>query len=408
MEESLEALNNRIASWYTSLIAVLALCMFFGVFGNMIVLYIFGRKIKKFSSDLFIICLSVHDLMTCLIGIPTEIFDLRNPITFSSVAACKVLKGLEGASLMTSSLILLSVTFDRYKRICKFGRTMRKRTTKLFCVSSFVIGMVAAIPVFIVYGKEAVPLDALNSSGTACAVADEYRGSTAILVYYGVLFIYFACCVIIIVLAYSMIRYRINSTRASLYRRRNQYPLHRMFNVKYTVPKSSSSATESDFSRNSKADITIYSPPSKDTEGNITEEGDCNTCTNTPEGQVPPPDFGSDKHHRSNTTSTEINTTTVSVVPRRNRTIHARSNKTTIIFTYITLGFILSFLPFLVAEVVRAADKGLEKNLSKEMKVFFQFCLKSYFLSSVINPFIYGFSSPPFRNECKQILMRRQ
>ncbi|XP_062621704.1 orexin receptor type 2-like [Saccostrea cucullata] len=391
MAESLDTLNDEMASSFSPLIAVLALFLIFGTFGNMVVLFVYGNNTKKFSSDYFIICLSMHDLLITIIGIPTEILDLRYPIIFSLVSVCKVLKGLQGASLMTSSTILLSITLDRYKRICKFGRTMRKRTTKLLCILSYVILIVTAIPVFIVYGKKTVRLESINSTGSACSVADEFRNSSAILIYYGFLIIYFICCIIIFVTVYTLIRYRIKTSFASLSQTRKK--CSQMFTVTYAVPQGSTS--DIDLPQDSNSGIMINSTPSQsDTHDNRNLKKDSRSST----GNV---------QQETNIDGKKDHYTAKKLARRQNhRLFRDKSNKTTLIFAYITVGFVLSFLPFLISVIVRAAKSDLEESISTEMNVFFKFCLKSYFLSSVINPLIYGFSSPRFRHECRRALKK--
>ncbi|CAL1539328.1 unnamed protein product, partial [Lymnaea stagnalis] len=80
------------------------------------------------------------------------------------------------------------------------------------------------------------------------------------------------------------------------------------------------------------------------------------------------------------------------------------ASKTTLIAFWITLVFILSYLPHLslqVAKLVHTIDDGKGSLL-----VFNNIIVRSFFINSVANPFIYGVLNVKFRNEVKIILKR--
>lgn len=70
------------------------------------------------------------------------------------------------------------------------------------------------------------------------------------------------------------------------------------------------------------------------------------------------------------------------------------------VFMYIIIGFVFSFLLYLIVVIFFSIIEYFEEIFGGEMYVFFKFCFKFYFLSSVVNFLIYGFFGLRFRKEC--------
>lgn len=69
MNETLNSLNADFSVRFTPLIVILGIAMMIGVVGNCFVIHINRRKTKLSSSEIFIMCLSIHDFITCFVGI---------------------------------------------------------------------------------------------------------------------------------------------------------------------------------------------------------------------------------------------------------------------------------------------------------------------------------------------------
>lgn len=391
MNETLNSLNADFSVRFTPLIVILGIAMMIGVVGNCFVIHINRRKTKLSSSEIFIMCLSIHDFITCFVGIPAEIYGLLHSINFTSDVACKMLKGIQGVSIMTSSILLLSVTYDRYRRICKLERNMNQKTTKSICVLSMVIGILAASPIFVFYGKETVHLKNYNETGSACSISDLYRNSTALLAYFGLLVIYFVSCIVVIIFAYSRIRSGIVTSQAALNKTRTSLDPRQMnAAVRYKVQgrRSSSAITNSE--------VNIFSlSTTTNTEIENRDRETISSTASTALGQ-------SNVNNQTSLHQTLPTNESMTMKVHRRRTLHRRTRRMTLVFMYITIGFVLSFLPYLIAAILLSTTEHLEETLGEEMHVFFKFCLKSYFLSSVVNPLIYGFFGSRFRKECNR------
>lgn len=79
--------------------------------------------------------------------------------------------------------------------------------------------------------------------------------------------------------------------------------------------------------------------------------------------------------------------------------------RTTFMMFIVTLVFMVTFAPYCVMALLRDLNSFDNYNaLPNAEKSVFQLFLRSYFLSSAINPIIYNFLNRYFRKRCKQIV----
>ncbi|XP_063433012.1 dopamine D2-like receptor [Mytilus trossulus] len=174
-EELLRTLNDKLALRYLPVIIYMFLLIFTGLFGNILVIIVYVRKRINSSLHYFIINLAVLDLLTVVIGMPTEIADLRYSIMFYAPAACKALRTVESLSTMGSIVTLMAVAIDRYNRICKYGKQMTTEKAKRICIIAIVIGIVTCWPAGIVFGKKTKDVGIPGISGVDCSTDDSMK-----------------------------------------------------------------------------------------------------------------------------------------------------------------------------------------------------------------------------------------
>ncbi|XP_045187851.2 D(2) dopamine receptor B-like [Mercenaria mercenaria] len=89
-----------------------------------------------------------------------------------------------------------------------------------------------------------------------------------------------------------------------------------------------------------------------------------------------------------------------------------RVGRSTLMLFFITIAYVVSFLPFYILVIVRQSDRKFEPGMSKSELAAYHLFLRSYLLSSAVNPFIYSFCNVQFREYCKEtfsrIFLRRQ
>lgn len=83
-----------------------------------------------------------------------------------------------------------------------------------------------------------------------------------------------------------------------------------------------------------------------------------------------------------------------------------RIGKSTLMLFLITLVYIISFLPYYALAIIRQ-NKGFESQLSTAGYMAFHLFLRSYQLSSAINPIIYSFCNSQFRTFVRGVFRRQ-
>lgn len=88
----LETVNDERAKTLIPAMTILGLLMLVGIVGNSLVCYVFCCRLKSGTQNFLIVCLAVLDLLSCVIGMPNEIADMRFYYIFESVGSCKIMR----------------------------------------------------------------------------------------------------------------------------------------------------------------------------------------------------------------------------------------------------------------------------------------------------------------------------
>ncbi|XP_060568445.1 muscarinic acetylcholine receptor M4-like [Ruditapes philippinarum] len=83
-----------------------------------------------------------------------------------------------------------------------------------------------------------------------------------------------------------------------------------------------------------------------------------------------------------------------------------RIGRSTLMLFFITIAFVISFMPFYVLVIIRQSNSNFVRGMSKSGLTAFHLFLRSYLLSSAVNPFIYSFCNAQFRGYCKETFSR--
>ncbi|KAK3598539.1 hypothetical protein CHS0354_005820 [Potamilus streckersoni] len=76
---TLEEINDAIAKTHIGGAVFVGILMLIGFVGNLHVLLIYSFRTKPSNHRIFILCLGVLDMVTCSIGMPFILVDLRYP-----------------------------------------------------------------------------------------------------------------------------------------------------------------------------------------------------------------------------------------------------------------------------------------------------------------------------------------
>lgn len=389
MFEILVRYNDEKATLYIPVIVYMIILTIVGTLGNVLVCCVYCCKPTKSSSHFFIMALAVLDLLTCVIGMPTEITDLRYPYMFYASAACKLLRFVESVTTIGSSMILISVAVDRYLRICKLGKMISVKASKRICIVAMIVGVALSWPACFIFGRATEELEP-GIWGVDCSTDDSMHGTLWPPLYYGFLGLLFICCLVFFSVIYIQIGLQIwRQKRAKIGQKSNR---------------------ESEVS--TKSGRTFSSSSTRDSSDPVEEvKGE------TPEGSDPiSTDMSSEQMNESYSKKKCIKNnnkdrkfSSVSSGSMKSNTPTKRKIKvtrTTVVLFAVTVAYVISYLPFLVIMVFRSIKKDFEDNLTPTQEVVFKFCVKSYFINNAINPIIYSFLNINFRKDAKKMIMR--
>ncbi|XP_019769416.1 thyrotropin-releasing hormone receptor isoform X2 [Dendroctonus ponderosae] len=130
---------------------VLIMCL--GVIGNVMVpIVIFKTKDMRNSTNIFLVNLSIADLMVLLVCTPTVLVEVNSPPETWVLGRemCKAVPFVELTVAHASVLTILAISFERYYAICKplkAGYICTKARASLICILAWFIAAVFTSPI---------------------------------------------------------------------------------------------------------------------------------------------------------------------------------------------------------------------------------------------------------------------
>ncbi|XP_046377941.2 nematocin receptor 2-like isoform X2 [Haliotis rufescens] len=325
--------NENMAKTLIPAMAFVGFIMVTGFFGNILVCYIFTKKIPLSVNTFLLVFLAALDLVNCTLAMPFEIMDMRYFYLFESEVTCKIFRFIVAFPNIDSAFVLLIITIDRYKRVCKpMSNQMTFRDSRKYVTIATAAAIFFSLPAVLIYGKRTVKTSIDGLYGHDCTTSDNMKGSIFPFIYqiFGgsvMLLISVAICYMYIHVWREIRKHKKNTCNNT------QFVLH----------------------ENSKR-------------GNI-------SSTNSDFQDEEVPDVGNPKHKS------------------------IRGKRITVIAFTVTFAFILSYLPFAVIMAVRSF-LPLTFHPNGVWFVTYNILIRSYFISSAINPSVFGFMSLRFRQEC--------
>ncbi|CAG5127556.1 unnamed protein product [Candidula unifasciata] len=385
-----DELSNRMAVTLLPVMVVLGVVLVTGMAGNTLVFYIYFFKFTSSSTRTAIIALAFLDLLTCAVCIPGEILDLRFSYSFTSQILCKSLRTSTTVILVASGFTLLSVALDRYQRICHpLQKQLTSKRALYRIIISCSLAAVLAVPAAIVYGLAEIETPIEGITGLECSTIKSLTNRPLRIAYNALLFTTFlaafATMMVIYVLIGRQVLKQTNFRRSVQQRKGSSDSLRRR-----TVCSETSSDGDHSLSDKMKELSQLHEA--------IPEHGShCVVNIN-----VQP---GTNQIGRIEARVSRKNSV-IHLLRKMSGSVDARTRKTTTMLFFITLVFVISFLPHLVLKVIQALDKHFSDSLTTTGVIFYNIFVRSYFFNTAANAFVYGFCSPKFRFECRTVLLR--
>lgn len=386
---------------------VVYLCVLgiFGIFGNSLVIYIYGFRFKRTNAHFFILSLAVFDTLCCFAMI-MEVFDKRFPMYSGRYKIiCKITRLTEMFATISSSLLMLCIALDRYYKICKPFKSFSSRKARRSLVGSVFIGVVLSWPMLLFHGPETVETGVENVVGCDCGDDDNFRGSIFPSIYFGLIGILNVIVIMLLTIMYVQI------FRAILKWKKED--------IGESLPSSPVSTVSTNY-RLSRVITWLHN--SKQKNDNETPNESCNTTDISSNHQITPADDNNGRTNGSSNVQPEVNGTSHKYHIHHNRTKNNRRYSTfsissgpislknskivttnTASFAIITVLYIISYLPTVFVETLNASGAYTDVALPSKTQRILVILNVTYFFNNVCNQYVYSAINPAFRQQVKHI-----
>lgn len=366
----LQHLSDEKALLFLPVIIFMALLMVVGVLGNLLVLYIYCFRFPSRSANCFFITMAIFNLLASAIGMPIDIYDVRNHYTFHISIVCKIFRYVENIVTYGSAIILVEIAFDRYLKICRPLEFSYMSRCRVMCIIALVIALIVSAPSLFLFGitHEPVNVNGFNITGNDCSVAEEYKGTIFQKVFYGLLMLIFIVVFGLIAGFYIRIWIEIKRRKG------------------ITIGDRVGSLNDAGKSERPILQKQRSLPSESEDESSVFTNKNVNL---TPKYKSQRP-VSRSISHRSKLTSISAAVSRMKV------------SRTTRIFIAVTLVFVLSYLPGIAVLMARALSKRLE-HPSKVEEVIIKLFSRFHYLNNAANPIIYSFLNVNFRKQCTKL-----
>ena len=342
--------NDREVANLLPVLVTVGIFMVVGIVGNVLVVYVYWRKMRDSAKRTFILALAWLDLSVCVVVIPCEIYDLSNQVMFSHDELCKGMRFLEYSTVLSAGFVLISVSFERYYFLCKAFKEFSSKKAKCVCLACVMCAMIVSSPAAVFAGSKTRHFRGYTDlTGSECSMNSEHNVDEILKrFYYYFLFAIFFLCVIVFVVLYTMIGRLLWKYQSGQYDPTN-------IESSYSTPKRGSN------------------------------------CSSSIMHQIIPSEHNSDQS-RASKSSHKIRTS-----KKINRKKCSRSAGTVVVFFSVTVIFVVSFLPHLIMRLIKFLDVQLGYDRDT-YELLYNFVVRSYLISNVTNPFIYSILNKSFRS----------
>ena len=391
-EKLLLELNENKLNDLIPLFVILGLLLLIGLLGNAFLISYVWSEAKRNVGTFFLLILAGVDMLISLTVI-LVLYEYSKIYIFRSEAVCKISAFLRFAASLFSAFVLVTIAIHRYQMICRPLKNilLDVSVVKTVTIIATIGTIILSVPQVLLVETRDIEVSHqgnLTLMGSDCVVRvlsnTNLKGfHTFIEATYATLFIgsFVALFVLYVLLGKAILEANRNHDRLT-----------------QTTYFASISRRKGDGKENEPTEDNIKhdtAEPNNDTGKTILIDNSAGRATKTPHR----------KPGARKTSSTPSNNS--SKVGRQRNVDYISSTKLTVMFFIITLGFILSFLPYIIYSTWRnfSAERT---DVAFTVSPLNLFCLNSYLINSVINFVVYGFFNKRFRLYLKNCLRCRR
>ncbi|XP_052096897.1 cholecystokinin receptor type A-like [Mytilus californianus] len=427
-EEILLAENRYEAKALTPVTVYLVMLMIIGILGNTMVLYVYKFRFRRSTSRVFILSLAAFDLITCLFGMPYHILDLAYPYTFTWDEVCKSLSFALTFTILGSIYVLDLIAIDRYRKICKpLEKQLSAMGTKIICWVTAFVAAISASPMIFLYGVADVDTRTPNITGKECYISKDFAFTEFPLIYDGFFILVFLLSILIVSILYINVgiavrkRKKVHEPNLNGSGLGTDTPLgsRRTVTGEDTLSTPLGSLREKDgnfrphmhghspiIKQKSKFSNLSYNSPRIPRKINKETKKEKSFRQKLKRAMS---DVSSGEYDSTSGTGTldrgqgQLKIIDQSKMASRKQ---RRTFRITTMLFIITLIFVISFLPYLIIEVISNTDEKYWNTMETWELVISSLLYRTYFINNMVNPIVYWCLDSKFKNEVVKIFTR--
>lgn len=408
--ETLEELNERYARALIPVSILLGIFAVTGILGNILVLVVFFTEshYKNNNFRIFVLCLAIIDLITCVSLVPAEIAKIKSHFSFPDATPCKVKCFFNTFGTAAAAFTLLVISIDRFRKVCQplKRQIMPGQAVKMLAVV-LLVAFLICIPAPIMCGiSTANKTNIYNTSTTVymCTAEKKYQTSVWRWLYKATLTLCLIIVSVALIVMYSLIgrtvirHWRSRSIGSSIRFESNKseegsdkVELDRLTDDVFPTENDAAVSKKSNNFNNCKGENKTDDKINGRAISRKTSSISLNSSSTKGKKSIRRGSGmrkGSDSSFRAHALRRRSSTTGPGKVPYK-----------TLIWLILTLVFICTYLlyailSFLVPNVYK---------MSPGKFMIYSLFYRLYFINNVINPVIYGLLDRRFQSSCKHL-----
>lgn len=172
---TIEEINNERFLLLIHAFVFVVVFMIIGLFGNGMVIYIYGWRLRKSSIHVLLLLLAYFDMFCCLVALPLQIVEIRLNFIYPCRHLCKLSAFVIFYCCNGSILTLLAICALRYHKVCRFEkRQMSVTQARLAAVFISFLSLPLTIPAVIFFDIKEISI-APGLSARSCLWRDSYE-----------------------------------------------------------------------------------------------------------------------------------------------------------------------------------------------------------------------------------------
>ena len=157
---------------------ILGILAAIGIFVNIFILYVYAFKYPTCNFKYFVLVLGIIDFLSCCLTIPGEIYTHYTWFTMPSIGLCKAKSFFNTATVTCSSVVLLLISIDRFRKICcPHGWQIRPHHALRLSLGLIIVASLWVSPAIVLCGPQSYEMVFRGGTinVTICLKDDAYK-----------------------------------------------------------------------------------------------------------------------------------------------------------------------------------------------------------------------------------------